>query len=602
MSYLANTSANRYLGKYLLLDLLGYGGMGQVWRAQDSFGNIVAIKMLNGSQGATPDQIRRFQREAEVMTKLCHRNICRIFEVGTIDGLPYIVLEYISGAALAEVLMHPSVTTPNSTQPSCEVTVIIRTILEEKSKSRDATENDAPESATKPTSSLVLPLQQTLALVDKICDAVQAAHETGVLHRDIKPGNIMLREDGDPVVMDFGLAKLERGKDSEDDSLSITGQIFGTIDYMAPEQALSSKDIDERADVYSLGAVFYQMVTGQKHFQTTGNLLQDAQQLQTHIPPRPHLINKAIETDLEVILLKALRADPAERYRNVRALWEDVRRYRDGEVILAKEPTIGHIVAKWIKRNRKLAWVILSATAALLLGAVISFININQRRIEAEQSRLEAVQLRQVAETSLQLARQNEARALAAEEKAKAALDQVSAQKVKIEKAAEENKALLAQYEAEQRAKGEALKKVDRIEKDNRSSDALAKSNAALLFVEAQKSMRTAKFPQALEQITQAVKIEPELIGAWLLKAQLHAGLFDLDKCSESLQQTYRLKRAPDYFDTTIKSYFEVTSVLRDSRQDRELQLALAQMLHLSSDESDRLVGQYLRENDPAQK
>src|SRR5690606_2199826 len=140
----------------------------------------------------------------------------------------------------------------------------------------------------------VLPVQQTISLIMRVCDAIQYAHQHGVLHRDIKPGNIMLRSDGDPVVMDFGLAKLER-QDGENSMQSLgvrsmTGMTVGTIDYMAPEQAVSSKDVDERADVYSLGAVLYRMLTGHPHYYVTGHLVNDAQKLQSHdpIPPSVH--------------------------------------------------------------------------------------------------------------------------------------------------------------------------------------------------------------------------------------------------------------------------------------------------------------------------
>src|SRR6516225_8373913 len=129
------------------------------------------------------------------------------------------------------------------------------------------------------SSLLMLPTQRVLALVSAVCDAIQFAHEHGVFHRDLKPANIMIRPDGEPVVMDFGLAKVEAQGKVGEASISIEGQIVGTIEYMAPEQAHASKYVTERADVYSLGAILYQLLTGKKHFHSSGNLLHDLEKL-----------------------------------------------------------------------------------------------------------------------------------------------------------------------------------------------------------------------------------------------------------------------------------------------------------------------------------
>ncbi len=158
----------------------------------------------------------------------------------------------------------------------------------------------------------------------KVCDALHASHEAGVFHRDLKPGNIMIRRGGEPVVTDFGLAKLAEPDGRA--ALSISGQLLGTVGYMAPEQARSSKNVDERADIYSLGAVLYQMLTGQKHFAASDNLLEDIQRLQHWTPVRLRELNKQIDGDLEIIALKALRAEPSERYRSIAAFREDLLR------------------------------------------------------------------------------------------------------------------------------------------------------------------------------------------------------------------------------------------------------------------------------------
>lgn len=208
-------------------------------------------------------------------------------------------------------------------------------------------------------------MQRVLAMMCDICEAVQFAHEAGVLHRDLKPENIMLRPDGNPVVMDFGLAKLE--DDPQGLSISMEGQIVGTIEYMAPEQAQSSKHVTERADVYSLGAILYQLLTGRKHFTSSGSILQDAQALQDYESPTLRQYNKGIDRDLETIVLKALRPVPVKRYTSVRHLLEDLKRYQAGDSITARAPTIVDRVVKRVRKHR----TVFLFSAALLLFALI---------------------------------------------------------------------------------------------------------------------------------------------------------------------------------------------------------------------------------------
>ncbi len=175
--------------------------------------------------------------------------------------------------------------------------------------------------------------------------------------------------------------------------MSISGQLVGTLGYMAPEQARSGKNVDERADVYSLGAVLYQMLTGHRHFPSGDNLLEDIQRLQEWTPAQLRDLNKQIDPDLEIIALKALRAEPAERYRSVAALREDLLRYQRGEIISAKPVTPREVITKWLKRNRAIATV--GAIALLLLfasGAVFTWFNYIQR-VRAQTARRQAEEL-----------------------------------------------------------------------------------------------------------------------------------------------------------------------------------------------------------------
>ena len=165
----------------------------------------------------------------------------------------------------------------------------------------------------------------------KICDAVQFAHEKGVLHRDLKPENILIREDGDPVLSDFGLAKLKR--DSNGGSSSFPGQLIGTLAYMAPEQLHLDEQIDERADVFGLGSILYRMLTGHAQFRTSENIVADIQALESHKPLPPSYHRKSIPKDMDLIVMKSLCKDPVSRYGSVQSMRDDIARTLDGEPI-----------------------------------------------------------------------------------------------------------------------------------------------------------------------------------------------------------------------------------------------------------------------------
>ncbi|MEZ0296675.1 MAG: protein kinase, partial [Candidatus Methylacidiphilales bacterium] len=348
----ANTE--RIFGKYRLVSPLGRGGMGEVWRARDSFGNPLAIKILLAGESATESQIRRFKREAEVMSKMSHRNIVRIYEVGEVDRVPYLAMELIPGVSLADLLKHKPTSSSGSSfigRPGhkLDISTVVKEVQSANSSYAGSGLIPVPQPESPNQKYYPKPLQETLSIMLQICDGIQHAHEHGILHRDLKPSNIMIRMEGEPAVMDFGLAKLETGKTEV--SLSLSGQVVGTLDYMAPEQATSSKDVNERADVYSLGAILYLMITGHKHFQSTGNILTDANTLQEHEPVSPSKLNREIDSDLETITLKALRPSPKMRYPSVLAFAEDLKRYREGEPISARRITIGYRIRKMVAKH-----------------------------------------------------------------------------------------------------------------------------------------------------------------------------------------------------------------------------------------------------------
>jgi serine/threonine protein kinase/class 3 adenylate cyclase len=493
------------LGKYKLHEVIGTGGMGRVWRGTDRFGNNVAIKVLHGQGTPTESQIRRFRREAEVMARLAHRNICRVFEMNEFEGILYIAMEYVDGLTLSDLLYAENA---SSSRNAADLGTLIRSLRDEKSvrdalaresaaDKEDAADSEQPVPA-RPEETLVLPVEQTLRIFLGVCGAVQFAHEHGVLHRDLKPGNILLREDGEPLVADFGLAKL-RSEDGTQ-SLSLSGHVVGTLENMPPEQAESSKDVDERADVYALGTILFQMLTGRRHFRATGNIVNDAQLLKTHEPPRLRQFNPKIDPDLEIVTLKALRNNPDARYRSVSALRADIERFRRGEVISAKPVSAVDLVRKLVRRNRAVTAVTLAATVlitATVVGAVWSLTN----QLAREQSaRREAEEARREAETHKLFAeekqRDAEAKEQAADEERRRA-EALLAQKEAAEKEAEAARARSELLEAETEAERGRRREAERLA--SAKDDLLASTQQQIADLEAATRERDTNRPAMQE-------------------------------------------------------------------------------------------------------
>lgn len=369
------------IGRYRILDYLGGGGMGDVWLGEDPYGNKVAIKQLSGSRTAQERFLRRFVREGQTLSRLQHRNICRIYGVTEAGPSPCIVMEYVQGVSLARLIRYLALPASEASGGNAVGGVVS---LGAAIDDALAMEGDDDEWGSGPHTgecvSRILPLQQALLIITRLCDAVQYAHEHGVFHRDIKPSNVIVRRDGEPILLDFGVAKLlDISGSSEDERLTATGQLFGTIDYMAPEQARSGRDIDERADVYSIGAILYQMVCGRKHFLPTGNTYHDICRLEDHEPLRPRAVRKSIDRELEAIVLKALRADLGGRYRSARSLGHDLVRYQEGEPVSARRPTALSRIRRFARRHRAAVVAAMVAAVALLSAGVLQTIQYCRR-------------------------------------------------------------------------------------------------------------------------------------------------------------------------------------------------------------------------------
>jgi serine/threonine protein kinase len=303
-------------GDYELLDEIGRGGQAVVYRArQKSLNRIVALKLIGLGRWSSTPHLKRFRHEAEAAASLEHPQIVPIYEIGERDGFCYFSMQFIEGGRLDQILKRDSLSPGHAAE-----------------------------------------------LLVKIARTVQFAHEHGILHRDIKPGNILLDRQGEPHLTDFGLARLLE----QESTITNSFDVLGTPSYMAPEQAAGqSKELTAAADVYLLGAVFYQMLTGEPPF-AGGTTYETIRLVLDSEPRQPRLLNPKIDRDLNTICLKCLEKDPKRRYSSALALAEDLQRWLKHEPILARRTGIFTRWKKWVRRNPGFA-----AMAAMLLALAV---------------------------------------------------------------------------------------------------------------------------------------------------------------------------------------------------------------------------------------
>jgi len=313
------------LGDYELLEEIGRGGQGVVFRArQKSLNRTVALKVISLGQWASKAHLKRFRLEAEAAAKLEHPGIVPIHEVGERDGSCYFSMKFVEGGQLDEVARR---------EP--------------------------------------MPIRQAAELVAKVARTVHYAHEHGILHRDIKPGNILLDAKGEPHLTDFGLARLLESEST----VTRTLEVLGTPSYMAPEQAAGNNPatagLTGATDVYGLGAVLYQLLTGHPPF-AGGTTYETIKLLLETEPRQPRLLNSKIDRDLSTICLKCLEKDPQRRYPSALALAEDLEHWLGHEPIRARHTGVFTRGRKWLRRNPTTALLFaLSLTLAATVGVMI---------------------------------------------------------------------------------------------------------------------------------------------------------------------------------------------------------------------------------------
>jgi WD40 repeat protein/tRNA A-37 threonylcarbamoyl transferase component Bud32 len=360
----------RYFGDYELLEEIARGGMGVVYKArQVSLNRTVALKMILAGQLASEAEVQRFHTEAEAAANLDHSNIVPIYEVGEHEGQHYFSMKLIEGSSLAKAVS-------GSVWPV----------------------------ATKETQ------QRAARLLAAVARAVHHAHQRGILHRDLKPSNILLDVQGDPHVTDFGLAR----RIQADSKLTQSGAIVGTPSYMSPEQARSEKILTTAVDVYSLGALLYEFLTGRPPFQAA-TPMDTLLQVLDQEPTAPHYLNVKTDRDLETICLKCLEKDPSRRISSSDEFAKELERWLAGEPIHSRATTGWEKTVKWAKRRPAVAALLLvSALGALGMLTLAAFL---WRNAEA---RAVMVQNLSVAQTDLRAA-EEEKRIVATEVQSKRA-------------------------------------------------------------------------------------------------------------------------------------------------------------------------------------
>ncbi|MEQ8788710.1 MAG: protein kinase [Pirellulaceae bacterium] len=409
----------RRIGEFELLSTLGRGGMGVVYRAwQPSLGRQVALKCLMRSGDKSEE---RFAGEIRALGQVKHPHLVKIYTSGADGDQWFYAMELLEGATLAAVCnslqsSNPTVADVNfDTWHKALSTVCEETRQAEKPLSNAETQRPDSSSekspATQPPATDGSYVRQVVQLIRQVAEAAHALHEQGVVHRDIKPGNVVVSSDGSQaVLMDLGLAQFA---DEHDRKLTRTRQFVGTLRYASPEQVLAVDRLDRRTDVYSLGATLWELLTLRPMFGSDEQMptpdLMKAIQYEEAAPIRKH--HPGVPADLEAIVAKCLEKDPRRRYATAAELAEELARWERGDPVLAQPPTLRYLLNKYIHRHRGGITMAAAVFLLLIMGVIGAFVAVNNQRLHAIDESLRAEEQRAAAVAAKNEAEQQRRRA-----------------------------------------------------------------------------------------------------------------------------------------------------------------------------------------------
>ncbi|MBU0640899.1 MAG: serine/threonine protein kinase [Planctomycetes bacterium] len=370
------------IGRYEIIRVIGEGGMGTVYEAQqENPRRCVALKVVRPGLMAS-HVLRRFQQEANLLGQLQHSGIAQIYEAG--------VAEVTSGVG------------PSARQPFFAMELI-----------RGGTLTEYAQSARLRT-------RERLELLARVCDAVQHAHQNGVIHRDLKPANVLVDENGQPKILDFGVARLTDADVQTVTTQTGVGQLIGTVPYMSPEQVSGdSRQLDTRSDVYSLGVILFELLSGKlPHDVRTTSIPEAVRKIRDDLPVRLASLDRSFRGEIEIIVSKALEKEKPRRYQTASDLAADIRRYLRGDAIEARRDSALYVLRKAVRRYRGIALAGALLLVLLTTFGVVSFVQAEKNRRLAADER----QARENAVAALKLARHEQKRADAASTRLQAEL------------------------------------------------------------------------------------------------------------------------------------------------------------------------------------
>jgi serine/threonine protein kinase/tetratricopeptide (TPR) repeat protein len=374
--------------------------MGIVYEAEQvSLGRRVALKVLPSAAALDDKHLQRFKNEAQAAALLAHPHIVPVIAVGQEQGTHFFAMQFIEGHSLSALIAglrarrrsgDPTlaVSAARNLPEACDVPLVVCDGGEEDGKSETVSSSPpipfsfAPREGALPAEDRAY-FREAARLLLQAAEALDHAHQVGVIHRDVKPGNLLVDGRGNLWVTDFGLARLHAGA-----GLTVSGDLLGTLRYMSPEQAQVRRvHVDHRTDVYSLGVSAYELLTLEHAF-PGDDRVDLLRRIAAEEPPRPRRLNRAVPAELEAVVLKAMEKDPADRYATAQDLADDLRRFLDDQPVRARRPSRWRVAAKWARRHAGLVSTVASAAAVVVvvLAVAVALLTLSNGRLREQET------------------------------------------------------------------------------------------------------------------------------------------------------------------------------------------------------------------------